>query len=295
MFSSALIVFRETLEAALFVGIVAAATRGLPARARWLGAGVLVGLTGAVVLAAGAERIGAWAGGIGQDLVNVGILGAALAMLAWHCIWVSTHAQEMVHDARHLGSSVRAGVRAPWALAIAVALAVLREGAETVLFIAGLAAGSTDSATSMATGVALGLAGGIGIGALIYVGLAWVQPRHLFGVTNALILLVAAAIGSQLARALAQAGLVERWSTPVWDSSAWLANDSALGGLLHALVGYDAQPSALQLVAYLGVLTAIGAATRVVRRRSAAARTATRSVSLVAAPHAGPLGPAGGT
>ena len=38
MFAASLIVFRETLEAALFVGIIAAATRQLPRRAftgRW--------------------------------------------------------------------------------------------------------------------------------------------------------------------------------------------------------------------------------------------------------------------
>ena len=36
MLAIALIVFRETLEAALFIGIVAAATRGVPGRSRWL-------------------------------------------------------------------------------------------------------------------------------------------------------------------------------------------------------------------------------------------------------------------
>ena len=77
MFATAIIVFRETLEAALFIGIVAAATRGLAGRTTWLAGGVLVGLLGALVLAAGASTISALADGIGQDLVNVGILGGA--------------------------------------------------------------------------------------------------------------------------------------------------------------------------------------------------------------------------
>ena len=63
-------------------------------------------------------------------------------MLAWHCIWVSTHGKEMSRDARRLGSSVRKGKRTPRALMVAVALAVLREGAETVLFVAGLSTGA---------------------------------------------------------------------------------------------------------------------------------------------------------
>ena len=47
MFAAALIVFRKSLEAALFVGIVAAATRELQGRARWLASGVFVGVLGA--------------------------------------------------------------------------------------------------------------------------------------------------------------------------------------------------------------------------------------------------------
>jgi high-affinity iron transporter len=79
-----------------------------------------------------------------------------------------------------------------------------------------------------------------------------------------LIALLAASIASQLAKSLAQAGLVERWSMPLWDSSALLAPDSALGALLHALLGYDAQPSGAQLAFYLGVLAFIVVGTRLI-------------------------------
>jgi high-affinity iron transporter len=267
MFATALIVFRESLEAALFVGIVAAATRGLAGRGSWLAGGVLAGVIGALALAAGADKIGALADGIGQDLVNVGILTAALAMLAWHCIWVSTHGKEMSLEARQLGSSVRAGQRTPRALMIAVALAVLREGAETVLFVAGLTTGTASSGLEMVSAVLLGLAGGVAIGALIYFGLSRVKPHNLFAVTNAFILVLAAAIASQLARALAQSGLVDLWSSAVWDTSHLLPSESPLGVLLHALAGYDARPSGLQLVFYVGTLVIVGVATREVRRR----------------------------
>jgi high-affinity iron transporter len=267
MFATALIVFRETLEAALFVGIVAAATRGLAGRARWLASGVGAGVLGAVALAAGADKISVLADGIGQDLVNVGILSLALAMLAWHCIWVSTHGQQMSLEAKQLGSSVRDGSRGARALTVAVALAVLREGAETVLFVAGLATGAAVDSHSMVLAAALGLSGGIGLGLLIYFGLSRVKPQHLFAVTNVLIVVLAAAIASQLARALAQSGLVELWSGPVWDSSRLLATDSPLGVLLHALAGYDATPSGLQLAFYVGTLLVIGTAARYVRRQ----------------------------
>lgn len=267
MFGTALIVFRESLEAALFVGIVAAATRGVPGRLRWLAAGVTAGIAGALILAGAAEQVSAMADGIGQDLVNVGILSVALTMLAWHCIWVSTHGKEMSLQARRLGSSVREGGAKPWALMTAVALAVLREGAETVLFVSGLSTGAPGAAAGMAVGAAGGLAAGVAVGSAIYFGLSRVRADHLFKVTNTLIMLLAGAIASQLARALAQAGLVQAWSATVWDSSQVLPTDSPLGVLLHALAGYDAQPSGLQLAFYAGTVLVIALATRWVRQQ----------------------------
>ena len=272
MFASALIVFRETLEAALFVGIIAAATKELSGRTRWLGAGVATGVLGALALAALAGHISAWADGIGQDLVNVGILSVALVMLVWHCVWVSTHGREMAADARRLGSSVRQGQRAPWALFVAVALAVLREGAETVLFVAGSVTGSAGPTSGLLLGGALGLAGGVVVGVFTYAGLSRIPTQRLFAATNVLIALLAAAIASQLAKALTQSGLVERWNTPLWDSSALLSGDSALGAVLHALLGYDARPSGVQLMFYVAVLALIFAGTRLVTRHLSAAR-----------------------
>jgi high-affinity iron transporter len=268
MFAAALIVFRETLEAALFVGIVAAATKQLPLRGRWLAGGVAAGVAGALLLALSARQIGAWADGVGQDLVNIGILGVALTMLVWHCVWVSTHGRQMALEAHELGASVQGGQRTPRALSVAVALAVLREGAETVLFVAGsVTGGGAVGSTSVLLACALGLAAGAAVGMGLYVGLSRIPAQKLFKTTNVLIALLAASIASQLARALAQAGLVELGTEPLWDSSAWLASDSALGSLLHALIGYDARPSGVQLAFYLAVLAFIFLGTRLVLRR----------------------------
>lgn len=272
MFTTTLIVFRESLEAALFIGIVAAATRGVAGRSRWLGAGVGAGAAGAVVLALLAEHLSGWLDGLGQDVVNIGVLSLALAMLLWHCIWVSTHATEMVRDARQLGRSVQDGQQTPWALLVVVALAVLREGAETVLFVGGtLTAAGASQPAGVLTSVALGLMLGAVVGAGLYAGLTQIPARQVFSVTNLMIALLAGSLASQLARALAQAGFIESWTSPLWDSTAWLSPDSPLGTLLHALVGYDAQPSGAQLMSYLAVLTMIYTGTRLLSPRPAIA------------------------
>jgi len=266
MFTTALIVFRETLEAALFIGIVAAATRELAGRARWLSAGVGAGVLGAGLLALFAQHLSGWLDGLGQDVVNIGILSVALAMLLWHCVWVSTHTREMVSEAKQLGQSVQQGQQTPWALVVVVALAVLREGAETVLFVAGSL--TSNSATTPAAVLSAGLAGLLGgalLGLGIYAGLSRIPTRRVFSVTNILIALLAGSLASQLARALAQAGFIESWTSPLWDSNALLSQDSALGTFMHALVGYDAQPSAAQLGSYLAVLAVIYGGTRLLR------------------------------
>jgi high-affinity iron transporter len=268
MFAAALIVFRESLEAALFVGIVAAATRQLAGRGRWLSAGVGIGVIGALVLALMAQQVSGWFDGLGQDIVNIGVLSLALTMLLWHCIWVAAHSKEMASDARKLGVSVQQGQRRPWALLTAVALAVLREGAETVLFVGGVLTGTPTSWADVFLSCVLGIGLGVGAGAMIYAGLSRVPVRHVFATTNALIAILAGSIASQLVKSLVQAGFIERWSSPLWDTSDALAPDSALGTFLHALIGYDARPSGAQLASYLAVLALIYAGTRLLRGAS---------------------------
>jgi len=126
----AVLVFREVLEAALIVSVVFAATRGVPSRTRWVGAGILAGVLGAVGVALSAGLIADAAAGMGPELFNATVLFAAVAMIAWHAIWMATHGREMAMQMQTLGAEVSVGQRPLAALLIVVALAVLREGSE---------------------------------------------------------------------------------------------------------------------------------------------------------------------
>jgi hypothetical protein len=57
MLATAIIVFREVLEAALVVGIVLAASKGVRDRLLWVGGGVGAGIAGACLVAFFAETI----------------------------------------------------------------------------------------------------------------------------------------------------------------------------------------------------------------------------------------------
>jgi len=202
--------------------------------------------------------------GVGQEVFNAGILFAAVAMLGWHNVWMTHHGRELTMEANRLGAAVRAGTQPLWALAFAVGLAVLREGSEVVLFLYGIAAAGDGGAGAMALGGSLGLAAGVAAGAGIYFGLVRIPMRHLFAVTSWLILLLAAGMASQAAAFLLQADLLPPLGQTVWDTSFLLADQSLTGRILHALVGYTAQPAGIQLVFYLATLLIIGSLMRLV-------------------------------
>ena len=284
MLATAIIVFREVLEAALIVGIVLAASQGVPGRGGWVGGGVAGGALGAVVVAGFAESLAAAMAGIGQEIFNAAILFAAVAMLGWHNIWMRRHAGDLAVAANRLGAAVRAGTQPLWALAFAVGLAVLREGSEVVLFLYGIAAAGEDSAAAMGAGGALGLGAGAVAGAALYFGLVRIPVRHLFTVTSWLILLLAAGMASQAAAFLLQADLLPPLGPSLWDTSFLLSEHSLAGRVLHTLIGYTAQPAGIQLMFYLATLIVIGSLMRIVGGASPTARqkagTASRPAQL---------------
>jgi len=259
MLAAAIIVFREVLEAALIVGIVAAATRSVPGRTAWLAAGIGAGVLGAATVALGTERIAAMASGIGQELFNATVLGIAVLMLAWHNLWMSSHGAELAKNARNVGQDIRDGRRERSVLLIVVGLAVLREGSETVLFLYGIAAGEGGASLPMLAGGLVGVAGGVAVGYLLYRGLLRIPLKWFFTATAVLVLFLAAGMASQAARFLIQADVLPSLASPVWDTSAVLSDSSIAGTLLRGLVGYDARPDGMQLLFYVLVLVAIGA------------------------------------
>ena len=264
MLATAIIVFREVLEAALIVGIVLAATQGVPRRGAWVIRGIGAGMLGSVLVAGSAQTIAAAAAGIGQEVFNATVLFAAVAMLGWHNVWMTRHGRELTQSASRLGAEVRAGTQPLWALSSAVGLAVLREGSEVVLFLYGIMAAGDDGPTALATGGALGLVGGVTAGAALYLGLVSIPLRHLFTVTSWLVLLLAAGLASQAAAFLVQADLLPALGSGLWDTSFLLSEDSIAGRILHTLIGYTAAPTGIQVAFYLATLLVIGGLMRLV-------------------------------
>jgi len=267
MLAALIIVFREVIEAGLVVGIVLAATRGVPRRGSWISAGIGAGLAGAAIVAGFADIIASAFTGAGQELLNAGVLIVAVLMLGWHNVWMARHGREMAQEMHAAGIEVVEGKRPTSMLSIVVGVAVLREGSEVVLFLYGVGAQGGVTGEGILLGGALGIALGGGVALLMYRGLLKIPSRHLFTVTSTLIALLAAGMAAQAVAFLEQAGLIELFSEPLWNSSGLLNEHSLVGRVLHTLIGYTDQPSGVQLLAYVATLGAIALLMRLMRHQ----------------------------
>jgi high-affinity iron transporter len=250
MISALIIVFREVIEAGLIVGIVLAATAGVPTRGRWVAIGVAAGVAGACLVAAFAGELANLFQGSGQEFFNAAILLLAVAMLTWHNVWMASHGREMARELKSAGHQVVTGERTLSALAVVVGVAVLREGSEVVLFLYGISAQGGTSVSAMAAGGASGLLCGGLVSALMYFGLLTIPAGKLFQVTSGLITLLAAGMASQAVIFFQNGGWLEYFTSTIWDTSWLVKEDSIAGRLLHTLVGYSEAPNGAQLIAY---------------------------------------------
>jgi high-affinity iron transporter len=260
---SLIIVFREVFEAGLIIGIVMAVTSGVAERGLWVAGGVAAGVLGACLVALFAGGLSQLFHGNGQELFNASILGFAVVMLGWHNVWMARHGRELAAEMRAAGEAVVEGSKSLAALAVVVAIAVLREGSEVVLFLYGVAAAEGGASVNMLIGGVVGL----GLGALVcfltYVGLVTIPTRYLFAVTSTLIALLAAGMAAQAIAFLQQADILTALDQTVWDTSWILRDGSFLGRALHTLIGYVDQPTAMQLIVYTATLAIIALLMRV--------------------------------
>lgn len=274
MLATLLIVFREMVEAGLIIGIVMAATRGVSGRSLWVGYGIIGGIAGACIIATFAHNINQALEGIGQEIFNVCVLSLAVLMLAWHNIWMARHGRQIAQDMKVVGEAVATGNRSLLALAIVIGIAVLREGAEIVLFLYGIILSGNQTSASMFLGGVTGIILGGGLAVLMYAGLLRIPTRYIFKVTSWLITFLAAGMAAQAIAFLQQAGIVTSFTQMVWDSSHVISGNSLTGKMLHTLIGYEDRPSMMQVMIYFATLAVICTLMRIFKTPSRSKQSA---------------------
>ncbi len=255
MAASLVITLREGLEASLIIAIILAYLVRVGARGRapavWWG--VLAAAAASAVLGAAIwATVGALAGRA-EDLFEGGAMLLAAGVLTYMVVWM-----------RHQAATARADVQGQVAAALrsgsGVALyglafvAVAREGVETVLFL--FAATRASSPLESLVGGGLGVAVAAALGYGVYAGSRRLNLRAFFEVSGLLLIFFAAGLLAHGVHELQEAAVLPVLVEHVWNVNWLLDEDSELGSLLEALLGYDGNPSLLEVLSYAGYLGA---------------------------------------
>lgn len=264
------IVWRESVEAILIISILHAwiVARGDTAIGTchlWAGVGGGLGLAG--FLAFAMMGVHGWLAPDALDLFQTAIVLAAAALITHMVLWMRSHGRHLRHELE-TGLAKAADAAGGVSVALLAAIAVGREGAETVLFLYGLA-------MEQQGGELVGMFAGAGAGFLlalvtawlIHRGSQWLPARVFFRASEIVLLVLAAGLLVGGVERLIDMEWLPPLMEPVWDSSPLLDDASTAGGIAGAFAGYRAQPSLMVLLAWCGYWVLVAWLTRRGARR----------------------------
>lgn len=244
------VVWRESLEAFLIVGILYAWLKanddsGKGRRALFIGLAAGVGL--ALLLGVALLSVQDELTGQALEAFQTGTLLVAAGLITQMVLWMRQHGRQI--KARLYADLSAAAERSGFVgVAVVAALAVAREGAETVIFLYGLAQGGEMSALFI--GSLAGLVGAAATAWLAAKSLARLNIGLLLRLSSILLLVLASSLLVAAIDRLIGADWLPALLDPVWDSS-WLIDDSSTGGKLMAdFSGYRARPALSTLLAW---------------------------------------------
>lgn len=256
MFQIAIIVFREILEVSLVIGILAAATKDIKGRDKWIYGGLALGILGSIIVASFTSSISELFNGSGQEAFNAGVLLTCSAMISYTVIWMNRHAKSISSHLKYIGKTIVEGKRSLMTLVPIIAFSVLREGSEIALFSYG-AFISGNSIRDLMIGGMFGLALGLIVGLALYQGMIRAFGKYFFSVTTWLLIFLAAGMVAQSMGYLSNGGFIPEIIPELWDSSHLIKSNSIVGKILNVLIGYIDKPSAIQFLGYLITLSVL--------------------------------------
>jgi len=249
------IVWRESVEALLIVGILYTWLRATPEGRRglpYLWGGVAAGLALAVMLALVLLGVSSWLSDEGQEWFQAGMALVACALVVQMVFWMRKHGRTLQSE---LQSGARDSMNASswWGLLVLVMIAVAREGSETVVFLYGTVAAG-EAASDMAMLALAGIGGFFAALITFYIlqlGGKFITWRRFFAVTEILLLLLAAALLIGGLDHLISLGVVPTLVDPIWDSSRLLDDSSGIGKVLADFAGYRAFPALTSVIVWV--------------------------------------------
>jgi len=259
--STLFIVWRESIEALLVIGILYAWLKKHRLQAQihrlWFGAALGLALAGG--LAVVFFFAGHWFSGPGGEWFFAGMMILAALLIMQMIVWIHGHSHSLktnLEQEAALTVSRSGGL----GLMLVAMIAVAREGSETVIFLAGV--GSQYQGTSLSLFTAGGVAGFI-LALLSFLILnrlaSAVSWKWYFRSSEIVLLLIGGAmmvsacdkIADQLAAFDLPDWLFAFMGDPLWSTQGLLPDSAQLTSMLASLTGYRAQPSLMEVLALI--------------------------------------------
>jgi high-affinity iron transporter len=255
MLAPLLIMFREGVEAALIVGIIASYLRHTGRihlmKPVWVGVilAALLCLGAGLVLQLTTQDFPQQE----QEFFSGTIALLAVGVLTWMIFWMRRAGRSLKGELQaQIETAIHSGDR--WGLTLVgmAFFAVLREGLESVVFL--MATFQQNVGVQAPVGAILGLLAAIAVGAGIYWGGVKLNLRQFFNWTGIFIIFVAAGLLASALRAFHEAGVWNELQAIVFDASTMLPEHSPLGAALSGIFGYREAPTVGEAIAYIAYL-----------------------------------------
>lgn len=252
MGNALIVVWRESLEAMLVIGVLLSWIARQPdpqplKRGLWGGVAAGVALACALGYAAYAAQ-GEFAGEALERFQLAMVLFAA-ALILHMVLWMHEHGRGMKRELERQVEQAAASTGAVLGIAAVAALAVAREGAETVIFLYGLGMDDADSATRLFAGAAAGFAIAAATAWAVARGAKFLNLRALFRASEFLLLLIATSLLVAGTDKLIGMDWLPALVDPLWDASGILSDAGGAGRFLADFFGYRARPAATVVIA----------------------------------------------
>ena len=263
MIPSFIITFRETLEAALVVGIVLSYLYRVKQTKHnnVVYAGIFSGLVASIIGAVLFTKLaGGFTGRAEEIFEGITMLIGAL-LLTTMILWM----MKQKHIARELENRVATELTEThkFGLFSLVFVAILREGIETVIFLRAAILVSTGNTM---IGSLAGVIAAILLGYAIFLGSMKINLKRFFNITSILLILFAAGLVAHGVHELQEAKVVPTVIEHIWninppanlDSSYPILHEKGhVGSILKSLFGYNGNPSLIEVLSYLLYITLV--------------------------------------
>jgi high-affinity iron transporter len=251
-----LVVFRESLEASLIVGIILTLLAKMKQQRYFphVWASVAAAIVASALAGWGLMALTESAKEGMEKIIEGGISLAACGVLTYMIFWMDKQAKTIRPEIElRLEGAIS---RQEYIIILTLPfLAILREGAETILFLGAIAVNN-----SMALSIWGGLSGfvlAVAIVALIFMGGRKIPLKPLFQYTGFLLLLIAAGLLAYGIHEFQEIGLIPEGYAPVWNINHILNEKEGVGAFLKAIFGYNGNPSFIEVVFYAAYIAVV--------------------------------------